>query len=545
MDPLNKDADFEDLEKRFSYLTHSVALFCQNKRLKENLHEATVSQFNIAENVADLYKEKQVQLREVERFRKAHRHVISAFWNQFSVFLENRVVKPLQQLLDTFHSPGRLIQKRTDKLLDYSASSQKADKNKDPTKTRILAEELEAAKTTYVALNGQLVDELPILIQIATDVYNDSVRQFVLARKLFVGRITKELLQLMDLPLLASTAGDIVEVFLIKHSLICAQFGRFSFASKTFRPEIDKKSAHSPVRTIGQETGTLNPQSSGNRTLLRGRYAATKLYQANQDFIPSNQFEIGVSCGDLLGVIQQKDPMGSRLRWFCDNGVSQGFVDASILVPLGHASPESSNVERSKSSKTIDSACSSEVPDNNDEASGSSDNNVIRKIEQKPVAVIAPYDEVTEDEYKKPSRKAPPVPTFLKASLKKRDSEQISVHSYEEIAASEVNSETHSQQDLSPIYEEIPGGSRSSMSSSSGSGRSLSSPMGKFYYALYDFEPEEDEVTLIKVSKGQAVRVVQVSGEWWYVEDRNGNRGYVPATYLRPYQSVFSTRISE
>ena len=61
-----------------------------------------------------------------------------------------------------------------------------------------LAEELEAAKTTYVALNGQLVDELPILIQIATDVYNDSVRQFVLARKLFVGRITKELLQLMD-----------------------------------------------------------------------------------------------------------------------------------------------------------------------------------------------------------------------------------------------------------------------------------------------------------------------------------------------------------
>jgi len=278
---------------------------------------------------------------------------------------------------------------------------------------------------------------------------------------------------------------------------------------------------------------------------LRGRYAATKLYQANQDFIPSNQFEIGVSCGDLLGVIQQKDPMGSRLRWFCDNGVSQGFVDASILVPLGQASPDSVNVERSKSSKTIDSACSSEVPNNNDEASGSSDNNVIRKIEQKPVAVIAPYDEVTEDEYKKPSRKAPPVPTFLKASLKKRDSEQISVHSYEEIAASEVNSETHSQQDLSPIYEEIPGGSRSSMSSSSGSGRSLSSPRGKFYYALYDFEPEEDEVTLIKVSKGQAVRVVQVSGEWWYVEDRNGNRGYVPATYLRPYQSVFSTRISE
>jgi len=140
--------------------------------------------------------------------------------------------------------------------------------------------------------------------------------------------------------------------------------------------------------------------------------------------------------------------------------------------------------------------------------------------------------------------KAPPVPNFLRASLKKRDSEQISLHSYEEIAASEANSETHSQ-DLSPIYEEIPGGSRSSVSSSSGSGRSLSSPRGKFYYAMYDFEPEKDEITLIKVNKGQALRVVQVSGEWWYVEDRNGNRGYVPAAYLRPYQSVPSATISE
>ena len=81
-----------------------------------------------------------------------------------------------------------------------------------------------------------------------------------------------------QLPLLASTAGDILEVFLIKHSLICGQFGRcqhkwrskiesqflwtspffrFSFASKTFRPEQEKKSTQSPARTIGQETTSL------------------------------------------------------------------------------------------------------------------------------------------------------------------------------------------------------------------------------------------------------------------------------------------------
>jgi hypothetical protein len=35
------------------------------------------------------------------------------------------VLRPLQQLLDTFTGPSRLIQKRNDKLLDFAAASQK------------------------------------------------------------------------------------------------------------------------------------------------------------------------------------------------------------------------------------------------------------------------------------------------------------------------------------------------------------------------------------------------------------------------------------
>jgi hypothetical protein len=34
-----------------------------------------------------------------------------------------------------------------------------------------LAEELERARTTYGALNSQLVDELPVLIQLSTEVH--------------------------------------------------------------------------------------------------------------------------------------------------------------------------------------------------------------------------------------------------------------------------------------------------------------------------------------------------------------------------------------
>ena len=57
-----------------------------------------------------------------------------------------------------------------------------------------------------------------------------------------------------QLPLLASTSGDILEVFLVKHSLVCNQLGRFSFSSKTFRPEDKQKRAISPTgqQNIGQ-----------------------------------------------------------------------------------------------------------------------------------------------------------------------------------------------------------------------------------------------------------------------------------------------------
>ena len=41
---------------------------------------------------------------------------------------------------------------------------------------------------------------------------------------------------------------------------------------------------------------------------------------------------------------------------------------------------------------------------------------------------------------------------------------------------------------------------------------------------------------MISMNRGQVIRVIQVTnGEWWYVEDRHGDRGYVPHSYLRLY----------
>ena len=45
--------------------------------------------------------------------------------------------------------------------------------------------------------------------------------------------------------------------------------------------------------------------------------------------------EVIVHAGDLVGVIQKKDPMGDGNRWYVDNGVVQGFVPSRVLAAIG------------------------------------------------------------------------------------------------------------------------------------------------------------------------------------------------------------------
>lgn len=80
---------------------------------------------------------------------------------------------------------------------------------------------------------------------------------------------------------------------------------------------------------------TQAPQTAAIRTYLRGKYAAVKLFQAREAFAPKDQLDIGVNAGDLVGVVQQKDPLGNRDRWFVDNGLAQGFVQSRVLGPIG------------------------------------------------------------------------------------------------------------------------------------------------------------------------------------------------------------------
>jgi hypothetical protein len=57
------------------------------------------------------------------------------------------------------------------------------------------------------------------------------------------------------------------------------------------------------------------------------------LFESQKSYDPCDILDIYLNNGDLVGVIKQQDPMGSKHRWFVDTGSTQGFVPSNILTP--------------------------------------------------------------------------------------------------------------------------------------------------------------------------------------------------------------------
>ena len=151
------------------------------------------------------------------------------------------MLRPLQQLTELCQGPGRLCQKRQDKLMDFTAAAARLRQNKDGAKKQQVRrpitlnnkadfiensaaqyeDEVAAARTTYSALNCQLVAELPQLIQLAGGVLGQAVHQLAVARKLYVGNCTRELLAVMEVSNQASVQALVVFLCMRSVKSVC------------------------------------------------------------------------------------------------------------------------------------------------------------------------------------------------------------------------------------------------------------------------------------------------------------------------------------
>lgn len=190
-----KDELFLEQERSFQSLEKTVRMFLRNlDNLLNQLQEEVVDLFHLSEVLGAFYMERRND-QDVDEFRTTQRLIMNHYWQDFKTLVERRVTLPLMSLHELFEGPMKLIEKRNDKLLDYDNCLAKADKNKE---NRQLQEELFKSKSNYEALNQQLLEDLPKLIESSTEILVECVSALLGAQKLFSGKITKQYLNLME-----------------------------------------------------------------------------------------------------------------------------------------------------------------------------------------------------------------------------------------------------------------------------------------------------------------------------------------------------------
>lgn len=275
-------------------------------------------------------------------------------------------------------------------MLDYDAASKRAASEKDLIKAKPLKEELQIAKNTYEALNRQLIEELPKLIDLSKELFLNSIAALLKIKKMFIGKAAKQALILLDLPLLQSSSymgekigqirvnltqllvatgsievKDIRQTFTVKHNLIIddmlsnfsiVKFGKLSShdapmleRNTSMRSSSSSDTTGYVKRFIGKsaKSETVLPQvvarldrsrliqfhfqTTNAKESIQNRFAPTDIYCANTDYQALDVLDLAIRANEWVGVVKRQDPMGNTQRWFVDNGLRQGFVPCKYL----------------------------------------------------------------------------------------------------------------------------------------------------------------------------------------------------------------------
>ncbi|XP_041511073.1 rho guanine nucleotide exchange factor 38 isoform X2 [Microtus oregoni] len=236
------------------------------------------------------------------------------------------ILSPLSALLSLFPGPQKLIQKRYDKLLDCNSSL-----------PRSAADESDLAKREYEALNAQLVEELQAFNQAA--------------RKILLNCLCSFITLLRDLMLVALQAYSTVKPVLLPvlsiseiQNRVLEEVQNLSFVKDNSATFIERKLSFERKRTA-QSLPEVPHQTDDHRSKLLSTYGAEELYRAKRKCNATQEHDINLLEGELVAVLEQKDPLGSTSRWLVDTGFVKGYVYSSFLKPYNPAKEQKGDGE--------------------------------------------------------------------------------------------------------------------------------------------------------------------------------------------------------
>nr|XP_058910666.1 dynamin-binding protein isoform X2 [Kogia breviceps] len=553
--PQIKDEVFEETEKNFRMQERLIKSFIRDLSLYlQHIRESACVKVVAAVSMWDVCMEK--GHRDLEQFEKVHRYISDQLFTNFKERTERLVISPLNQLLNMFTGPHKLVQKRFDKLLDFYNCTERAEKLKD----KKTLEELQSARNNYEALNAQLLDELPKFHQYAQGLFSNCVHGYAEAHCDFVRQALEQLKPLLSLLKVTGREGNLIAVFHEEHSRVLQQLQVFTFFPESLpatkrsfeRKTMDRQSTRKPL--LGLPSYML--QSEELRASLLARYPPEKLFQAERNFNAAQDLDVSLLEGDLVGVIKKKDPMGSQNRWLIDNGVTKGFVYSSFLKPY--------NARRSHSDTSVGSHSSTESEH------GSSSPRLPRRQNSGGTLTFDPSS-VAVSFSSGPSQKQPPDTSSLTEFDQGTLSASLNSESSPSRCPSDPDSPSqHGPWDLvdasrdlhqpaptlrssrNPRHPEMAG---YSVPGRNGQGRDLvkgcartalslddrNGQLGnseaegnQVYFAVYTFKARNPNE--LSVSANQRLKILEfkdVTGntEWWLAEV-NGKKGYVPSNYI-------------
>uniref|UniRef100_G1Q9I8 Dynamin-binding protein n=1 Tax=Myotis lucifugus TaxID=59463 RepID=G1Q9I8_MYOLU len=236
--------------------------------------------------------------------------------------LKKLVLTPLSALLSLFPGPQKLIQKRYDKLLDYNSYLQRA-----------AGEESDLAKKEYEALNAQLVEELQVFNQAA--------------RKILLNCLCSFITLLRDLTLVRQQLySTVVPYHYISEmqNRVLEEVQNLNFIKDNSATFIERKLSFEKKKPV-QVPPEVPRQTDTHRSKLLSTYTTEELYQAKRKCNATQEYDINLLEGELVAVMEQKDPLGSTSRWLVDTGIIKGYVYSSFLKPYNPAKAQKKVIE--------------------------------------------------------------------------------------------------------------------------------------------------------------------------------------------------------
>ncbi|KAG0728510.1 Dynamin-binding protein [Chionoecetes opilio] len=132
-----KDLEFDEEVAKFRAVQRWTMAVAQNlEALLQGLKARHRGELGVAKGLVDTLLKPGP---EVEAVHRVATDSAGRLFESFDNFVRQRVLLPTKELTRLCEVPDRLILKRNDKLLDYDNAQYKLDRNRDPTRTRIVS----------------------------------------------------------------------------------------------------------------------------------------------------------------------------------------------------------------------------------------------------------------------------------------------------------------------------------------------------------------------------------------------------------------------